>query len=146
LSESIKSLREQKGFHMRETINFIRVNNSKTPEETARRIRMELRNDLGEWMTAKEDLVRRPPVELMNQGNSFVARAILTDVDPDDVEVLVSPEVMLIKGEVSRILASIKFPRAVNPDKVRAWMRDGMLTVRVDVAAAKPIVFLPLAA
>ncbi len=108
---------------------------------------MELKNDLAEWMTAKEDLVRRPPVELTNQGNAFVVRAMLTDVDPSDLDVLVAPEVMLIKGEVSRILASIKFPRPVNPDKVRATMRDGMLTVRVDVAAAaKPIVFLPLAA
>lgn len=132
---------------MRERINVIRVNNSKTPEETARRIRTELRNDLGEWMTANEDIVRRPPIDLSNEGNSFVARAMLTDVDPDDLEVLVAPEVMLIKGAVPRILASIKFPRPVNPNKVQATMRDGMISVRVDTAAAaKPIIFLPLAA
>lgn len=128
-------------------MNIIRVHNSKTPEETARRIRTELRNDLAEWMTANEDLVRRPPIELTNEGNTFVARALLTDVDPDDLEVLVAPEVMLIKGEVPRMLASMKFPRTVNPNKVQAMMRDGILSVRVDIAAAAmPILLLPLAA
>jgi len=112
---------------------------------TKERIRDEMRRDFAEWMTTNEDLVRRPPIALMKEGNEFAARTLLWGVDERDVEVLVAPERLLIKGK--RLMASVAFPKPVDPATVRAQIRDGMLSVRAAIAGAfRPIVLRPRAA
>ena len=114
----------------------------------------ELRLDLAEWMEAKEDMVWRPPMELDRQRKEFLARTFVPGFDPDRIEVLVSPDRILIKGEMvrgelnhRRLIQSIQFPQPVNPDRVHAEMKDGMLSVRAEIArGSKVLEFTPRAA
>jgi HSP20 family molecular chaperone IbpA len=139
---------------MIEAAKAIEVKHSETPEKTTEIIRDELRRDLADWMTTDRDMVWRPTVELTKEDNQFAAKALVSGVDAEDVEVLVAPELLLIKGQLQRgepgrrkLLCSIKFPRLVNPDKVHAEMHDGMLAVRAEIAEpAKTSLLLPRAA
>jgi HSP20 family protein len=121
----------------------VQVKNAETPEKTRKAIYDELKDDLAAWMTTDRDLVWRPAIELTKDDHEFAARVLVPGVSPDEVEVLVAPEIMLIKGEThrgepecTRILRSIKFPQPVDPDKVHAEMKDGMLCVKAGIAEA----------
>jgi HSP20 family molecular chaperone IbpA len=114
---------------------LVEVKASETPEETKRIILDELRRDFGEWMMAKEDLVLRPSVELTKEGNEFAVRALVPGIDPKDIQIMVAPDILLIKGENHRkLLRSIEFPMAINPAKVHAELKDGMLAIKARIA------------
>ena len=114
---------------------FVAVKESETPEKTRRIILEELRRDFGEWMMAKEDLVMRPNIELTREGNEFAVRALLPGIDPEDIEILVAPDILLIKGENHRkVPRSIEFPAAINPTRVQAELVDGMLSIKARIA------------
>ena len=124
---------------------------SENPEKMKEIIFDELRRDLADWMTAKEDLVWRPPVELSEEDGEFAVRALVPGVDSRDVEILVTPEILLIKGVTRRggrrILRSIEFPKAIDPVQVHAEIMDGMLSIRAEIAGArKAVIAMPRAA
>src|SRR5256885_10342218 len=121
---------------MMQTPGAVEVKNAETREKAREVISKELGLDLANWMEAKRDLVWRPAVELTEEGDEFAARALVPGINPDDVAVLVTPERLLIKGEMRRgqpdhreLLRSMEFPRPVNPAKVHAEIRDGILSV-----------------
>jgi HSP20 family molecular chaperone IbpA len=128
----------------------VKVKDCGTPEQTTRAIFDELKRDLGEWMTAHHDLVWRPGIEMTTEGKEFAARALMPGMEAKDLEVMVAPEMLLIRGEARdgrKVLRSIKFPRAVNPARVHAELEDGMLCVRAEIAGASRILpFMPRAA
>jgi HSP20 family molecular chaperone IbpA len=116
---------------------------AKAAKTASKLIGDELKNDLADWMTADRDLVYRPAIALTKEEGVYAAKALLSVVDPKDVEVFIAPEAMMIKGVVHRageeprkLLASIKFPKPVNPDKAHTEMYDGMISVRVELAEA----------
>ena len=130
---------------MMETAATVEVKNAPTVEETREIIYNELRRDLGEWMMAREDLVWRPAVELKEQGGEFAARFLVPGLLPEDVEILITPERLLIKGR--QLLRSVEFPRPVNPDEVHAEIAGGMLSIRAKIAEPGNVVkFKPRAA
>lgn len=129
--------------------DVVELKTSENPEKMKELIFDELRRDLADWMTAKEDLVWRPPIELSQEDAEFAIRALIPGVDSKDIEILVAPEILLIKGMTRRrrILRSIEFPRAINPAKVHAVIMDGMLSIRAEIAGArKAVVVMPRAA
>ena len=113
-----------------------------------------LKRDLAEWMEAKEDMVWRPALEMAKEGDEFVARTLVPGFDPNRIEILISPDTILIKGETDRgepghqrLMLSIPFPRPINPDTVQAAMKDGMLSVRAAIARGSRVLeFVPRAA
>jgi HSP20 family molecular chaperone IbpA len=134
---------------MFETAEVVEVKHGITPEETMQAIFDELRRDLDEWMTANDDLVWRPGIEMTKEGSEFAARALVPGMDSKHLEVWVAPEMMLIKGDADnkKMLRSIKFPRSVNPDRVHAEIKNGMLCVRAQIAGASRVIpFMPRAA
>ena len=123
----------------------VEIRNAKTPEKTRENMYKILRRDLAEWMDAKEDMVCRPPIEITEERGEFAARAIVPAAYAKHMEVMVTPERLLIKGK--QLLRSIEFPRRVNPDRVHAEISDGVLSVRAKIAeAGKVIRFHPRAA
>jgi len=114
----------------------------------------ELKRDLAEWMEAKEDMVWRPALEMAKEGDEFVARSLVPGFDPNRIEILISPDTILVKGETDRgepghqrLMLSIPFPRPINPDTVQAAMKDGMLSVRAAIARGSRVLeFVPRAA
>ncbi len=139
---------------MMDIADAVEIRNAGTPEETTKVIFDELKRDLGDWMMADRDMVWRPAIELVKEGNEFVAQALLPGVDAKDIKVLIGPEMMLIKGETRRgeyghteLLRSLRFPRPVNPDRVHAELKDGMLSVHAQIAGvARVRMFRPRAA
>jgi HSP20 family molecular chaperone IbpA len=139
---------------MMEVAKAVEIRNAETPEQTRKAIFDELRNDLADWMMADKDLVWRPAIELTKEGDTFAARVLMPGVDPNDVEVLVAPEILLIKGNMHggeaghrKLLRSIKFPQPVNPNEVHAEMKNGMLFVEAPVAeTSEADIYMPLAA
>jgi HSP20 family molecular chaperone IbpA len=138
---------------MKELATVVNVKNAETPEKTRKTIFDELRHDLADWMTTDRDLVWRPAIELTKEGETFAARALVPGVGPNDVDLLVAPEILLIRGEAHceagqrKILRSVKFPQPVNPDKVHAEIMDGMLCVKAEIAeTSEAEVFMPQAA
>ena len=130
---------------MMETVAAVEVKNAPTVEKTRETIYNELRRDLGEWMMAKEDLVWRPAAELSEENGEFAARFLVPGLRPENVEVLVTPERVLIKG--NQLLRSIEFPRPVDPDNVQAGIADGILSVTARIAEPRKVVmFRPRAA
>ena len=121
---------------------------------TAAAILNEMKRDLAEWMEAKEDMVWRPPLELAKERDEFVARTLVPGFDPARIEILISPDSILVKGETDngepnhrRLMRSIPFPRPINPDRVHAEMKDGMLSVRAEIAhGSRVLEFVPRAA
>src|SRR5262245_25345307 len=139
---------------MRDTTEMVDVKHEKTPGKMRHRIFDELRRDLADWMTAKRDLVWRPAIEITEENNEFAARVLVPGVEAKDLEVLIAPEMALIKGTTDRgeptetkLLRSINFPRAVNPNAVHAEIKDGMLCIRAKIANVSHVTnFMPRAA
>jgi HSP20 family molecular chaperone IbpA len=129
---------------------IVKVKNAGTPEQTSKTIFDELRRDLADWMTTNHDEVWRPDIELTREENEFAARMLVPGIDSKHLEVMIAPDVLLIKGEMNgrrKVFRSIKFPRPVNPDKVQAELKDGMLCVRSEIAGVSKVnVFMPKAA
>lgn len=139
---------------MMQTAETFEVKNAETPEKTREIIYNELRRDLAHWMEAKEDLVWRPAIELTEERGEFTARALVPGVNSEGVQVLVTPEWLMISGVANpgksnerKILRSIEFPRPVDPDRVDAEITDGMLFVRAKIVGVQKVaIFRPRAA
>ena len=116
---------------------------------TATVIMNELKSDLANWMDAREDLVWRPEMRLTKLNNEFTVRAFLPGVDIANVEVLIAPEMLLVKGQTQwgKLMRSVTFPQPVNPDRVQVDLKNGMLTVKAAIAQGmRTDEFIPLAA
>ncbi len=109
--------------------------------------------DLDDWLAAEAEVTWKPAVELYEKGDEFVVQSALAGVDPKDLDIRVTPQELLIKAETKhehteekgtvhlcefrsgKLFRCIQFPKKVDPDKVRAEFRDGLL--RVSAAMAK---------
>ena len=88
-----------------------------------------------------------PPVDIYENGDNLVLKAELPGVNPDDVEVRVEDNTLYLKGErkfekevkeqnyhrVERsygtFARSFSLPNSIEPDKVTAEYKDGVLTL-----------------
>jgi len=109
--------------------------------------------EFAEWMTANEDLVFRPAVEMSKEENEFVVKVLVPGRKHKGLQLWIAPAMALIKGEIDRdggrtkLFRSMAFPRPVDPDTVHAVIDNGMLSLRVELAGAyKGITLAPLAA
>ena len=107
---------------------------------------------LDHWLRAELETVWRPYVELRQKGGQFELEAALAGVDPENLEVQVTPEDILISaaGEhhhrakegtvhvcefsAGRLFRSVHFPDRIDPQSVKAEYRNGMLYVTAAVA------------
>jgi HSP20 family molecular chaperone IbpA len=120
------------------------VKNYGTPEEASQIIVDEVKREFEEWLSTKEDMIWRPPLNLIEKEDKFLVKMIVAGADPKNVEVLIAPEIALIKAALrpndptrsgpGKLSRSIRFPRLVNPDNVQAEIKDGLLTIQVEIA------------
>ena len=97
------------------------------------------------------ELPDTPAVNLHDGGSEFVITAELPGIKPDDVQLNLNRDVISLAGSRAvetpegysvhrrerpavRFSRSFALPAPVNPDRVKASMRDGILTVRVEKA------------
>jgi HSP20 family protein len=109
--------------------------------------------DLDDWLEAEAELTGKPAVELNEKGGEFVVQSALAGVEPKDLDIRVTPLELLIEAETKhehseekgtvhlcefrsgKLLRCIQFPKQIDPDKVKAEFREGIL--RVSAAIAK---------
>ncbi|MEX0705726.1 MAG: Hsp20/alpha crystallin family protein [Nitriliruptoraceae bacterium] len=110
-----------------------------------------VRNALGDRSAATAGAFT-PMLDVEESDESFVLHVELPGVNPDDVEVSLEENVLTIAGErnfydrseaegfrrierhFGRFHRAVRLPDRVDPDRVEAAYRDGMLTISVPKA------------
>jgi HSP20 family molecular chaperone IbpA len=111
-------------------------------------------NALTDWFNAEHELVWKPPVELRRRGSNFEVIAATAGVPAKSLDLQVSPEDLLIKGNVNhqhaagegdvqicefeqgQLFRSVHFPEKIDPAGVKAEYKDGLLRVTAPIGKA----------
>ena len=111
-----------------------------------------LGRDLGDWFQAERELVWKPAIELEEKDNEIRLRMATPGVDPKDIDIEVTPEYVLVKAENHRehkedkgqvhiceltsgnMFRSVHLPKKIDPDKVKAEFKNGMLSLTAEIA------------
>jgi HSP20 family protein len=106
----------------------------------------------GDWLSAEQELVSKPAVELREKDDTFTVVAALPGVDARAVTVDITPQDVVIKatsehrhtedkGQIhcceftaGQIFRSLSFPKAVDATKAKAEYQNGMLNITVPIA------------
>jgi HSP20 family protein len=109
---------------------------------------------LDDWLRAERELVWRPAVELRQKDGEMELLAAIAGVEPNDIDLQVTPEDILIRAstehrhestegtvhlcefESGRLFRSVHLPQPIDPDSVKAEYRHGLLRVTAAVAKA----------
>jgi len=110
--------------------------------------------DLDHWLQAEHELLWQPPIEIHETDGKLVMEAAVSGVDPKDMNIEVSPEDIMLKAETRHqhdeskgrlhicefesgsMFRSVHLPKRINPDKVKAEVKNGLLRVTAEVAEA----------
>jgi HSP20 family protein len=109
--------------------------------------------DTEDWFQAEQELVWKPSIELEEKDDEFLLQVATPGVDPKDIDIEVTPEDILVKADVhhehkekkgdvyacefasGNLFRSIHLPKKIDPDKVKAEFKNGMLSLKAPVAA-----------
>jgi HSP20 family protein len=108
--------------------------------------------DLEDWLAAERELVWKPPIELEEKNGEFHLEIAAPGLDAKDIEIQVCPDQILVKAESRHehneekghvhiceftsgsLFRSIKLPKNIDPDRVKAGFKNGILTLTAAVA------------
>lgn len=108
--------------------------------------------DLDDWLAAERELIWKPAIELSEKNNQFEVKVAVAGVDPKDLRVEVTSEELLVKAETRTekkeekgevhtsefqsgyLFRSIRFPKKVDPGKVKAEVSNGLLSIVAPIA------------
>src|SRR5262249_44443471 len=102
---------------------------------------------LFDWITAQSEIISVPPAELIEKEETFELKFALGGVNPEDVNVMVAPNHILLRSEFKHqhsnngtvhlcdfksavVFRSVDLPQAIDVSSVRADFVDGTLLVR----------------
>ena len=109
-------------------------------------------NDLEDWLQAERELVWKPAIEIEEKDNEIRLQIATPGVDPKDIDIEVTPEDILVKAEThhehkedkgevhvceftsGNMFRSVHLPKKINPDKVKAEFKNGMLSLTAQIA------------
>jgi HSP20 family protein len=108
--------------------------------------------ELDDWLTAERELVWKPAIELAEKDNQFQVKVAVAGIDPKDIKVEVTGDDLLVKGETrsekkeekgdvytsefqsGSLFRSIHLPKKIDADKVKADLKNGLLTITAPIA------------
>src|SRR5213596_2956187 len=111
-----------------------------------------LGRDLDHWLQAERELVWKPALQLRETDGEFVLEVAVSGVDPKDIDIEVTPEDIILKADIQheheekkgtvhicefqsgRMYRSIHLPKRINPDKVKAEIKNGLLKLKAEIA------------
>ena len=111
-----------------------------------------LGRDLENWLSAERELVWKPPIELREKDHEFSLEVAAPGVEAKDIDIEVTPEHILVKAQTSHehkeekgdvhtcefeagsMFRAIHLPKRINPEKVKAQFKDGLLTLTAEIA------------
>ena len=111
-----------------------------------------LGRDLDHWLQAERELVWKPALELRETDGEFVLEVAVSGVDPKDIDIEVTPEDIVLKADIqhereekkgtvhicefqsAKMYRSIHLPKRINPDKVKAEIKNGLLKLKAELA------------
>lgn len=109
-------------------------------------------NDLDNWLSAERELVWKPAIQLTEKNNQFEIKVAVAGIDPKDINVEVTPDDLLVKGETKTekteekgevhasefqcgsLFRSVHLPKKIDPNRVTAEIKNGLLTIVAPVA------------
>ena len=104
-------------------------------------------HDQEDWFRAESELLRRVPLNVTESDGEYVVRCEVPGFDPKDVEVIVESRRMAISGKceatkhednggridsesgAGRVFQILDLPLMVDPSKVSAVLKEGVLIV-----------------
>jgi HSP20 family protein len=108
--------------------------------------------DTEDWMQAEQELVWRPAIELTEKDDEYRLELAAPGVDPKNIDIEVTPEDILIRADVhhehrkeegdvyacefahGNLFRSIHLPKKIDPEKVKAEFKNGLLSLNAPVA------------
>ena len=108
--------------------------------------------ELGDWLQAESELIWKPAIELREKDNEFLLQVAVPGVDPKDIDVEITVEDILVKADVRHehkeekgkihvseltsgsLFRAVHLPKKINPDKVKAEFKDGVLRLTAEFA------------
>src|SRR5262245_57006095 len=89
--------------------------------------------DLEDWLTAEQELLLKPDVRIEQTDGQMTITICIGEACPIDVQVVVTPDAMLIQGESSlatkKIFRTVEFPRRIDVKKAEARFVNGCLVL-----------------
>jgi len=119
-------------------------------------------HNLDDWLQAERELLWRPCAELTEADDALRACVALAGLTAKDVEVLAEPNRLTVRANTKHehrkeegrpqfcefhkgiLYRSIALPSAVVPEKAKAEMKDGMLTVTLPKAKEPAVRKIPI--
>jgi HSP20 family protein len=107
-----------------------------------------------ELSTSTLEMDWNPPLDLMEIPASLVAELEVPGINPDEINISVTPDLLTVTGEkkqesggqeknyhvrertYGRFTRSIPLPTSVSPDRVEARYKDGILTITMGKSKA----------
>ncbi len=104
-------------------------------------------HELYDWIAAEAEVVSVPPVELVERDGVFDVRFAVAGLNPDDVNIMVTPSQIVLKSQFSHqhnpetgtvhlcdfksttIFRSVTMPQPIDVKSVKADFEEGMLHV-----------------
>jgi len=108
--------------------------------------------DIDDWLQAERELVWKPAIELQEKDNEIHLQIATPGIDPKDIDIEVTPEDILVKAEThhehkedkgevhvceftsGNMFRSVHLPKKIDPDKVKAEFKNGMLSLTAEIA------------
>lgn len=89
--------------------------------------------DLEDWLTAERELLFKPEVDVEENDRTIKVRVRLGKVRPFDVQLLLTPDAMVIQGEhgpiPKKVFRTVQFPRRIDVGKADVKYENGCLVL-----------------